>query len=157
MAKHAFPVIGDTPVDRIEAQDVLRILTPIWTEKPEIARKLRQRIRLVLKWCESHGFTSRNVTGEGLAGALPAMPRVRSHFRALPYAEVRASLETVETSPASLAAKQCLKFLVNAVRSGEARGATWAEIDLEKRTGTEVGSGFHRVVIPQSREIFWCR
>ena len=142
MAKHAFPVIGDTPVDRIEAQDVLRILTPIWTEKPEIARKLRQRIRLVLKWCESHGFTSRNVTGEGLAGALPAMPRVRSHFRALPYAEVRASLETVETSPASLAAKQCLKFLVNAVRSGEARGATWAEIDLEKRTGRRWGQGF---------------
>ena len=167
MAKHAFPVIGDTPVDRIEAQDVLRILTPIWTEKPEIARKLRQRIRLVLRWCESHGHVSRNVAGDGLAGALPAMPRVRSHFRALPYTAVHAALETVETSPASLAAKQCLKFLVlTAVRSGEARGATWAEIDLAARTWTIPAARMkaateHRVplsdaavaVLEQAREI----
>jgi hypothetical protein len=48
MAKRVLPVIGDMPVDRIGREDVLRILTPIWTDRPEIARKLRSRIRAVL-------------------------------------------------------------------------------------------------------------
>ena len=167
MRKHAYPVLGDMSVDRIEPQDVLRILTPVWTDKPEIARKLRQRIRLVLKWCESHGYVSRNVAGDGLDGALPTMPRVREHFRALPYADVQSALQTVEASPASLTTKQCLRFIVlTAVRSGEARGATWAEIDVGARTWTIPASRMkakvgHRVplsaaalaVLGQAREI----
>ena len=43
LAKYAFPVIGDLRVDRIVREDVLRILTPIWTTRPETARKLRGR------------------------------------------------------------------------------------------------------------------
>ena len=62
------------------------------------------------------------------------MPKVKAHFRALPYHEVRSALETVEGSQASKAAKLCLQFLVlTSARSGEARGATWSEIDLRGR------------------------
>ena len=61
---------------------------------------------------------------------LPSMPRLKSHHSALPYREVTEALETVEASEASLAAKLCLRFLVlTAARSGEARSATWNEID----------------------------
>ena len=131
---YAFPTIGKMPLDRIERRDVLGILTPIWAAKPETARRVRQRIRTVLKWGQAHGYVGGNVAGEAIDGALPPMPRVKAHFRALPYAEVPAALETVEASPASMAAKACLRFLVlTAARSGEARGATWAEIDLEAR------------------------
>ena len=49
MEKRAFPVIGDLRVNKIGREEVLRILTPIWTAKPEIARKLRQRIRATLR------------------------------------------------------------------------------------------------------------
>ena len=35
--KYAFPVFGDVPVDRVGREDVLRMLTPIWTSKPEYA------------------------------------------------------------------------------------------------------------------------
>ena len=135
MDKHVFPVLGDMAVDVIGAQDVLRVLTPLWTASPEIGRKVRQRIRAVLRWCEAHGFVDRNVAGEGLDGALPTMPRVRQHFRALPYGEVQGALETLDASPASLAAKYCLRFVaLTAVRSGEAREATWTEIDMGRRT-----------------------
>ena len=52
----------------------------------------------------------------------------------MPYPEIIEALETVEASHASLAAKQCLRFLVQmAARSGEARGATWNEIDKDAR------------------------
>ena len=134
LARHAYPVIGDMSVDRIRREDVLRTLTPIWTRRPETARRVRQRMRAVLRWCWAHGYVSENVAGEGIDGALPKMPAVRQHFRALPYAEVATALQTVEASRASKAAKLCLRFLVlTAARSGEARGATWAEVDAEAR------------------------
>ena len=134
MAKRVLPVLGDRRVDQIGREDVLRVLTPIWTARPEIARKLRSRIRAVLAWAQAHGHVEHNVAGETIDGALPSMPAVKAHFRALPYPEVGAALETIQTSRASLSAKACLRFLVlTACRSGEARLATWSEIDLEAR------------------------
>ena len=134
LERHAFKRLGDVPVDKIGRREVLDVLVPIWTAKPEAARKLRQRIRATLRWAEAHGYVEHNVAGEGIDGALPAMPTVKAHFRALPYCDVAAALATVETSGASQAAKLCLRFTVlTAVRSGETRGATWAEIDLNAR------------------------
>ena len=116
----------------IGREEVLRVLTPIWSAKPEAARKLRQHIRATLRWAEAHGYVEFNVAGEGISGALPTMPAVREHFRALPYAEVASALETVEASGASMAAKLCLRFVVlTAARSGEGRGATWEKIDVD--------------------------
>ena len=134
MEKRAFPVVGSLRVDQIGREHVLRILSPIWSSRPETARKLRQRIRATLAWAQAHGHVEHNAAGEGIDGALPTMPSVRQHFRALPYQEVGAALDTVEASGASLAAKLCLRFVVlTACRSGEARGGTWDEIDEEAR------------------------
>ncbi|MCY4495878.1 MAG: integrase arm-type DNA-binding domain-containing protein [Rhodospirillaceae bacterium] len=132
LERHAFKHLGDLPVDRIERGDVLDVLVPIWTAKPEVARKLRQRMRATLRWAQAHGYVEQNVAGEGIDGALPAQPAVREHLRALPYREVAAAMETVDTSRASLAAKLCLRFtILTTARSGETRGALWSEIDLD--------------------------
>ncbi|MDE0062991.1 MAG: integrase arm-type DNA-binding domain-containing protein, partial [Gammaproteobacteria bacterium] len=134
MEKRAFPVIGNMRVDRIRRQDILRILKPVWTVHPDVARKLRQRIRATLRWCQAHGYVEQNAAGEAIDGALPSMPAVRTHHRSLPYSEVRACLETVRASSASASARLCLEFLVlTAARSGEARGARWDEINLNAR------------------------
>ena len=134
LEKYAFPVFGDTAVNRIDRGEVLAVLTPIWTSRAETAQRLRQRIRTVLRWCEAHGFVEYNAAGEAIDGALPHNPTAKKHFRALPYQDVTAALETVESSKASMAAKWCFRFLVlTATRSGEARGATWSDIDLNTR------------------------
>ena len=134
LERHVFPVIGDVEVDRVRRNDVLAILEPIWGVRQETARRVRQRIRTVLRWCEAHDYCTGNVAGEVLDGALPRMPRLKAHHRALPYREVAAALETVEASAASLAAKLCFRFLVlTAARSGEARGAMWEEVDEATR------------------------
>ena len=134
MELHAFPVLADLPVNEIGREAVLRVLTPIWTAHPDIARKLRGRIRAVLAWAQAHGYIEHNVAGEAIGGALAPMPAVQAHFRALPYRAVAAALATVEASRASVAAKACFRFLVlTATRSGEARLATWDEIDTEAR------------------------
>ena len=102
----------------------------------------------MLRWCWAHGYVSENVAREGIDGALPA---VKAHFRALPYHKVAAALETVDGSKASQAAKLCLRFLIlTAARSGEARGATWVEVDSEAREwripGERIkGGASHRV------------
>ena len=132
LEKHAFPILGDKRLDRIGREDVLRVLTPLWTSRPEQARKLRQSIRTTLSWAQAHGLVEINMAGEAINGALPAQPAVKEHLRALPHREVATAMETVEASRASLAAKLCLRFtILNAARSGEARGALWSDIDLE--------------------------
>ena len=134
LERHAFPALGGLGVDRIERADVLAVLTPIWGTRPETARRVRQRIRAVLSWSWAHGYVADNVAGEAIDGALPAMPAVKKHLRALPYGDVAAALDTVEASRASLSAKACLRFVVmTACRSGEARLAKWDEIHCEAR------------------------
>ena len=95
MEKRAFPVIGDIRVDRIGREDVLRILKPVWTSHPEVARNLRQRIRTTLQWCQAHGHVERNVAGDAINGALPIMSSVRKHHRSLPYAAVPGALRDI--------------------------------------------------------------
>ena len=132
LERHAMPKLSNTPLDRIGRGDVLQVLTPIWTTRPETARRVRQRMRTVFKWAISYGFMESNPAGEAIDGALPAMPKVKAHFRALPYQEVKSALETVAASQASMSAKLCFRFLVlTAARSGEARGTNWNEVDLQ--------------------------
>ena len=133
LERHAFGRLGGLPVDRIGREDVLAVLTPIWATKPETARRIRRHIRATLKWCQAHGWVQFNAAGEAIDGALPRMPAVRAHLRALPWREVTDALDTVDASTATPTAKLALRFLVlTASRPGEVRGATWDEIDVEE-------------------------
>ncbi len=137
LERHAMPTLGKMPVDRIDRADVLAVLTPIWTTRQETARRVRQRMKAIFRWAMSHGFIEHNPAGEIIDGALPAMPQVREHFRALPYQEVGKAMKIIDGSTASTYAKLCFRFVVlTAARSGEARGATWHEIDMKARTWT---------------------
>ena len=132
LERHAMPTLGNTPVDRIDRTDVLRVLTPIWTSRQETARRVRQRMRTIFRWAMAHGYIDANPAGEAIDGALPPMPKVKAHLRALPHQDVGEALWTVGESQASIATKLCFRFLVlTAARSGEARGATWEEMDLQ--------------------------
>src|SRR6185503_15035568 len=52
---YAFGELGDKRVNAIGSADVLRVLTPIWLERPETARRVRQRIGSVLDWATAAG------------------------------------------------------------------------------------------------------
>ena len=132
-----FPAIGDTPVDRIGRTEILEILTPVWTTKPETARRIRLIIKTVMAWTMAFGYINVNPAGEVIDAALPAMPKVHEHFKALPYPDVSAAIEAVEATTSFRSTKLAFKFLVlTAARSGEVRGATWDEIDFENALWT---------------------
>ncbi|MGO4909808.1 tyrosine-type recombinase/integrase [Pseudorhodobacter sp. W20_MBD10_FR17] len=128
---YTFPRIGALKVGEVTTSDVLAVLTPIWTAKPETAARVRQRIGTVMKWAVAQGWRQDN-PAQSIAEALPKRDKsLQQHRKALTYAEVADCLKVVQASNAGLSTKLALEFLVlTATRSGEARGATWAEIDL---------------------------
>jgi integrase len=128
---YTFPRIGALKVGEVTTSDVLAVLTPIWTAKPETAARVRQRIGTVMKWAVAQGWRQDN-PAQSIAEALPKRDKsLQQHRKALTYAEVADCLKVVQASNAGLSTKLALEFLVlTATRSGEARGATWAEVDL---------------------------
>ncbi len=129
LERYAFPLIGKTPVSHIAAADVLRVLMPIWTDKPETARRVRQRIGTVLKWAVAHGWRLDN-PADSITQALPKVAKSKIHRKSLSYDDVANCLVAVRKSRAMTSTKLALEFLVlTAARSGEVREATWDEID----------------------------
>ena len=124
-------------VDTINTADVMTCLIPIWTDKPETARRLRRRLSAVFKWSVAQGYRSDDPAGAAISKALPRSNGQARHMKALPYTEVSDALAKVRASGAHPGTKLCFEFLVlTATRSGEARLATWDEIDFEKKIWT---------------------
>ena len=134
LERHAFRKIGNMPIDQIGRKEVLEVLEPIWSDKAETARRVKQRMRSVFLWAIAKDHITDQPVTDALDAALPAMPKFQAHMRALEYKDVPAALETIIHTDASLTVKLCFQFQVfTAARSGEARGAMWAEIDLEEK------------------------
>lgn len=130
---YAFPKLAKLGVQDVSSADVLAVLMPIWTEKAETARRVRQRIGTVMKWAIAQGWRQDN-PAQNINQALPKVGKRQAHRKALPYTEVTGCIEAVLASGAGQATKLALEFLVlTASRSGEVREARWEEVDLATR------------------------
>ena len=136
--RYVYPHLGDKPVDKITSADVLAALVPIWHTKAETARKLKTRLGVVMRWSIAAGHRTDDPAGPALAAALPRHTAPAEHLASLPHAEVSAALSKLDALPRVWRPTvACLRFLAaTAARSGEARFATWDEIDLEARIWT---------------------
>ena len=111
MEKYAIPIIGSVRIDKLGREDVLKIVAPRWTKRPETARRLRQKMRTTFEWAQANGFIETNPAGEMINGALPKQRAVKEHFRAQPFRDVAGALETIERSDMTTA-KLAFRFLV---------------------------------------------
>ena len=135
LTTYAYPRLGRRGVDRITTADVMACLVPIWHTRPETARRVRQRIGAVMRWAIAQGYRTDNPAGDAIAAALPSNMGRRRHHRALPHADVAASVARVRASGAYPTTVLAFEFLVlTACRSGEVRGAQWDEINLDEAT-----------------------
>ena len=130
---YVYPHLGKRPVSDIHTADVLNVLSAIWHDKPETARRVRQRLSTVMKWAVAQGYRPDNPAGDAIGTVLPKHKGTgKRHHRALPYGEVAGAIELACTSGASMAVKLAFEFLVlTAARSGEVRLMTWHEVDIE--------------------------
>jgi integrase len=132
--------IRDLPVNEIDTNAVLRVLTPIWDKMPETASRLRGRIESVLAAAQVEGHIEESRSNPArwknwLDKKLPKPKNLvagrRGNFPAMPYEEVPtfvARLRHVEDT----AAKATMLTLLTAKRSNEVLGATWDEFELDK-------------------------
>lgn len=133
--RYALPILGGMPVDQIQTRDVLRVVEPIWQDKTETASRLRGRIEAVLSWATVAGHRTGDNPARwrgNLSELLPAPKKVRktNNHGAVSLADIpRWWAALIDRD--GIAAR-ALQFLVlTAARSGEVRGMTWDEVDLE--------------------------
>lgn len=133
--RYAAPVLGSKLVSEISVQDVLRVLQPIWADKTETASRLRGRIEKVLSWATVAGHRTGDNPARwkgNLSEMLPAPGKLAKaqHYPALALKDV--SCWWSDLAERGGMAAQALRFLtLTAARSGEVRGMTWGELDLQ--------------------------
>ena len=83
---YAFPKFGDVAVSEITGPEVRDALVAIWLEKPETARRVRQRIVTVIDWAVGKGYRSLPLPMAAINKSLPRVKAKTEHHSALPYA-----------------------------------------------------------------------
>ncbi|WP_419942800.1 tyrosine-type recombinase/integrase [Candidatus Palauibacter sp.] len=137
LGKHVYPRIGHLPVDEVTSNDILAVLQPVWFERPETARRLKQRLSAIMRWSIVAGHRTAADPVAGISQALPKHNGGKKCFRSLPHAEVAAALAKIRASNAWPATKLSLELLIlSAVRPSEARLAEWGEFDLKRALWT---------------------
>ena len=137
---YAYPVLGKLLVRDVSQEHVLNVLEPIWKSKNETASRLRGRIEAVLDWATVRKYRSGEnpARWKGHLDKLLAAPnKVQRvvHFRALPIDMMAGFMADLRQREGTAA--RALEFaILCASRSGEVRGVTWSEIDLEARVWT---------------------
>jgi len=126
-------------VDEITTQDVLDVLQPHWKRVPETAKRLRGRIEVVLDAAKAKGKCSGENPARWRGHLDQLLPKrqvlTRGHHSALSYAEIPTFMEDLRRRPA--VAARALEFaILTACRTSEVLGASWGEIDIDKKVWT---------------------
>ena len=144
LAAYVMPTLGLMPVQAIDTDLVLKVVEPIWKEKPETASRVRGRIESILDWATARelrqGENPARWRGH-LEHLLPAKTKIGAveHYPALPYDEIGAFMANLRRRP-SISAR-CLEFtILTAARTSEAISAHWDELDLDAGIRTIPGA-----------------
>lgn len=138
LTTYASPVLGTMQVRDIELAHIVKVLEKddFWTAKTETASRVRGRIESVLDWATVRGYRK----GENparwkghLDKVLPAPKKVAKveHHAALPVDEIGAFMRDLRQRE-GIAARALEVLILTATRSGELRGMTWAEVNLDE-------------------------
>ena len=135
LTTYAFPKIGDRPVSEVDVAAILEVLRPIWNEKAETARRVRQRLDTVMTWAEAHGYAGKNPV-DAAAALLPKQRDKVEHHRAIPFKDVPAFIQNLQAKDPTVGAMSLAFLILTAARTGEVRLALRTEFDLDKELWT---------------------
>ena len=132
LKSYAFPVIGNVSVDEIDAPAIQKVVLPIWLSKGETARRVRQRIGVVLDFAHGNGWRKTEAPMRALNQLMGGLKQPKgSNFSARPYKQLPEFIEKLRDGDFSVG-RLALQFLIlTAARSGEVRKARWRDVDLE--------------------------
>jgi integrase len=132
---YVFPLIGQLAVNSITVAEVIKVLKPIWYEKPETASRVRGRIQKVLSYAKVAGYRQGEnpaLWSDNLQLLLPSIRKLRpvKHHPAMPLEEVPGLVKSLRAID-SVGARALEFLILTASRSGEVRLARPVEIDLK--------------------------
>ncbi|MCB1431834.1 MAG: tyrosine-type recombinase/integrase [Alphaproteobacteria bacterium] len=128
--------IRSRPIGAVDTGMVLKVLEPVWQEKPETARRIRMRLERVLDAAKVRGLRSGDNPARWRGHLDHLLPKhgkaTKSHHAAMPFDEVPAFMAELAGKDATAA--RALRFLIlTATRTGETLNARWEEIDTANR------------------------
>ena len=127
---HAFPRIGGMAVNEVTGADVLAVLQPIWNSRRETASRVKQRLEVVMDYAVAMQYRLDNPVA-AVKRALPSKRPAKAHYEALPYAELPAAVTAVRATGSRVTSLAVEFVVLTAARSGEVRGMTWDEVNLD--------------------------
>jgi integrase len=129
---HAFPTLGKMRVDLVEAKHIAKALASIWTDKPDMAKKVRQRIATVLDYSMAMGWRTTEAPRNAV-GSLTGKAKKGGHFKAMPYADVPAYYRELSEATPTKGRLGLMLAIATVSRSIEVREARWQHIVTDKR------------------------
>lgn len=124
----------------VKTEDVLKALKPYWVSRPESGKRMRQRIERVLDAAKAKGMIAEPWNNPArLRGHLENLLSKRQtavkHHAALPFDQTSDFVGLLRQRQ-GMAAKALEFTILTCVRNGEARLATWGELDLTEKLWT---------------------
>lgn len=131
-------------MDSIDEKDLLAVLSPLRVGKPAAARKMCQRLGVVLDYTKGHGWRSTGAPRDGLRPLLSKQVDA-GNFASMPYEEVPSFVATLLAGAETVGRLALLFTIYTAARSGKVRSAQWSHIHFEagewRRPGTLMKNG----------------
>lgn len=132
LSAYVYPKIGKKSAKDITTADVLAVLRPIWESKNETANRVRGRIEKVLDAATAQGLRAGDNPARWQGHLITLLPKPSlispvEHFAAMDYRELPAFWKKLSAMD-GIGASALRWTILNAVRSGETRGATYDEL-----------------------------
>ena len=130
------PSLGDRAINTVTRADLVEVLSPLWHEKVEAAKKLKRLLNGLFQYSLSKELVTENPIPAVVAG-LGRQTRITKHHTAIPYTEVPAALAYVTGAKTYATKRLALQLLIlTATRTSEVRGAVWGEFEPASATWT---------------------
>lgn len=134
---YVFKKIGGKHPAAITTEDVLGVLKPIWTKKPETASRVRNRIELIIDAARAKGFSAAANPAAWRGHLDKLLPKrtnaTRGHHAAMSYQAIPAFFARLTDDRTSLSSVALQVTILTACRTSEVLLAEWSEFDLENR------------------------
>ena len=131
-----FQPISSMPIADIRPRHVLDLISPIWSTKNSSVKSHLRHVTAVMGWAFTEGLIDANLFARDIHRNLPKIQSTK-HLPALYPEDLGKAMILIRDSDAWWAIRLCLLFtFFTVVRNGEARGATWDEIDWDSNTWT---------------------
>ena len=140
LATHVHPIIGNLPIKTINRDMVVRVLQPIWHDKPETSRRIRMRIETIVDYAIARKvFNGDNPATLGpIKLLLGKQTDAVQHQEALPYERIHEFVRQLREHD-GIGSEPLEWLILTATRTSETLLADWTEIDLKAKVWTIPG------------------